>query len=258
MVKNLWARFSSIAITFSLFLMHYASPAALFTGNGSGSGGGAVGNGTLSLTDNGTTMSGTFTKGTSGNFNDVLVIFVDSQSGGFTSTSSFSDTSTAMRRAICGLLRSDARSTANFAPGFTADYAIAISITSAPHGTIYHLGTGNLDPGFMNDFNVTDGDSASSPRFSFSFARSDIGLSSGAGFKFESSYITATGSRYLESFESTSGTGGFENSITFGNYDTYGISSVPEPVNTALAALGGITLTSGAVSMLRRRTGKIF
>jgi len=163
-----------------------------------------------------------------------------------------------MRKAICGLLNPDNRSTAIFASGFAADYAVAISISANPHGTIYHLGTGSLDPGFITDFNITDGDSESSPRFSFSFARSAIGVNSGAGFNLEASYLTTTGSRYLESFESTSGAKGFGNTITFGNYDTYGIAPAPEPVNTALATFGGITLIFGAVSRLRRRTGKMF
>jgi hypothetical protein len=48
----------------------FASPlqAASYSGNGNSSFGGVLGTGSLTLTDNGTTVSGTFTKG-AGNFN---------------------------------------------------------------------------------------------------------------------------------------------------------------------------------------------
>jgi hypothetical protein len=85
-------------------------------------------------------------------------------------------------------------------------------------------------------------DNANSATYSATFDWSYIGLGDSdatRSFTFESSYITETGSRYLESFESLSGTKGF-NSVTFGNYDSFPPSAipVPEPANQAMIFFG--------------------
>src|SRR6266478_2679851 len=69
-----------------------------YYGNGVG---GAVGNATLQLSNNTTTVKGNFIKGI-GSFRDNLVIFVDSMPGGFTTTSVFSDHATSMETAVSG------------------------------------------------------------------------------------------------------------------------------------------------------------
>src|SRR5437016_865324 len=78
---------------------------AIYNGNGSTDFGGAVGTGSLQLTDNGTTLSGTFNRGTggSGSFADILVVFIDSKPGGFSSTIGFTDASSLLTKAISGL-----------------------------------------------------------------------------------------------------------------------------------------------------------
>src|SRR5690349_18605280 len=98
---------------------------ALYQGNGNTSFGGTVGMGSLSLTDDGTTVSGTFSKGP-GNFADVVVIFIDSVAGGFSSTTGFTDRGSSLRNAISGYYTSVDQGKAYFTPGFTADYAIAL------------------------------------------------------------------------------------------------------------------------------------
>src|SRR5690349_22408106 len=75
---------------------------AVYYGNANTSGGGAVGNGRLSLTDNGTTVSGTFYRGTGSSFSLNLVLYIDSVSGGFTDTTQFSDSADALRTAVSG------------------------------------------------------------------------------------------------------------------------------------------------------------
>ncbi len=75
--------------------------ATTYNGNGNTGFGGPIGLGSLSLTDNGTTISGTITKGPNG-FNDVLVLYIDSISGGFASTAGFSDAGDGLRKAISG------------------------------------------------------------------------------------------------------------------------------------------------------------
>ena len=51
--------------------------------------------------------------------NDVLVIYIDGQSGGSTSTANFTDKSNNLTTAISGYGGTGKRSTFNFASGFT-------------------------------------------------------------------------------------------------------------------------------------------
>ena len=60
-----------------------------YHGNGNTGFDGAIGNGTLTLSDDGTNISGTLTVGAS--MNDVLVLYIQSGPGGFTNTSGFND-----------------------------------------------------------------------------------------------------------------------------------------------------------------------
>src|SRR6266436_8870831 len=98
--------------------------AATYSGNGNSGFGGPIGLGSLTFTDDGTTVSGTVNKGPNG-FNDVLVLYVDSLSGGFTDTSGFADGADGLRRSISGFDGGGNRSLLTMPPGFLPDYAIA-------------------------------------------------------------------------------------------------------------------------------------
>ena len=60
-----------------------------YHGNGNTGFGGAIGNGTLTLSDDGTNISGTLTVG--GSMDDVLVLYIQTGPSGFTNTSGFND-----------------------------------------------------------------------------------------------------------------------------------------------------------------------
>ena len=211
--------------------------AAVYAGNGNSSFGGAIGNGSLTLTDNGTTITGTLTKGGSAGtaFSSVLVIYIDSKPGGFTDTTGFSDDSSGLRRAISGY-NSGSRATANFASGFAADYAIAVGVDQ--NGGLFTLVRGNDLSVDSKIINLSPTDTQTAATYTFRFDWSDIGLTGGSGFKFETTYITASGSRSLEGFETLIGASGF-NTVTFGNFDTYG-NPVPEPAEWGLIAGMGL------------------
>src|SRR5436190_11653582 len=98
--------------------------AATYSGNGNSGFGGPIGLGSLKLTDNGTTVFGTVNKGPNG-FNDVLVIYIDSVSGGFTNTSGFSDGAGLLQKAISGFDGGANRSLLTFSD-MLPDYAIAL------------------------------------------------------------------------------------------------------------------------------------
>src|SRR2546425_7681573 len=110
-------------------LLSVSSYAATYSGNGNSGFGGPIGLGSLTLTDNGTTVSGTVNKGPNG-FNDVLVIYIDSQAGGFADTSGFADGADGLRKAISGFDGGGNRSLLTFTGGFSPDYAIALGPAS--------------------------------------------------------------------------------------------------------------------------------
>src|SRR5262245_24575478 len=169
---------------------------AVYYGNGNTSGGGAVGTGRLSLTDNGTTVSGTFYRGT-GSFQLNLVLYIDSVSGGFADTTQFSDSGDALRTAVSGYYApASARATANFASGFTADYAIALGVNGPNKGNLYHLvagGNGSME--LIRSVNLYPYNNLNASSYTFSFSLADIGLPAGSGnfFKIESSDVSITG-----------------------------------------------------------------
>jgi hypothetical protein len=230
--------------------------AALYSGNGeTGYGGVApVGQGTLGLTDNGTRVFGTFTKGP-GDLVDILVIFIDSTAGGFGSTANFTDHAGTLQTATSGF-NGSSRATATFAPGFKADYAIALRPNASANwsklfrlvdnGTLGDLGPVNLDP--------ISTKTATTYTFSFDWASIGVTPGPGASFRFESSYIGADAYRTLQSFERFTpmdgdppSVPGLDSSVTFTNFDTY-LTAVPEMTNAALTVFAGLIITGGLVS----------
>ncbi|MEM5563975.1 lamin tail domain-containing protein [Psychroserpens sp. AS72] len=97
-----------------------------FVGNGLNGFGGVLGNGTLEVCAvSGTTIDFTYTRGTD-DFNDYMVIYIDSQSGGITDTANLTDTGDDGRKAISGFDGTN-RSTLSFPPGFEPDFAISMN-----------------------------------------------------------------------------------------------------------------------------------
>jgi len=215
--------------------------------------GGPVGQATLQLSNNTSTIRANFIKG-SGSFVNNLVIYVDTKPGGFTDTSRFTNTANALEIAVSGYEVS--RSVATFAPGFAADYAIALGVNSG--SAVYRLvddATGPRMELVHNGLNFVVIDSPNHPSYSFQFDWADIGLPSGNTnfFKFESTYLTSHGYRYLDSFEGVTGKIAFDY-VTFTNYDTYGVEPIPENANAALAIFGGIVMSAVLIKRARYRT----
>ncbi|HEV2391750.1 MAG TPA: hypothetical protein VG146_05225 [Verrucomicrobiae bacterium] len=245
---------SCVAALTSILLTHTAALAAvtyygnLYDGNG---GGDVVSGGTLTLSDNSTRVSAVLNK-TSLTFNYNVVLYIDSLPGGFANTSSFADSQSPARSAISMCSNFGSRSSALFAPGFLADYAIALSPYDG-RGELYKLAAGG--PGslqLVGSVNFNPQWDTGSARYTFNFYWSDIGQqpASGNGFRFQSAYITDQGRTTFESYESISGTAGYGNTLVFNNYNVYGIEPVPEPSNAALLVFGGIVAGAGTLSRL--------
>jgi uncharacterized protein (TIGR03382 family) len=222
-------------------LLSASALAANYSGNGNSGFGGPIGLGSLTLTDDGTTVSGTFTKGANG-FNDVLVLYIDSVGGGFADTSGFADGNDGLRKAISGFDGGTNRSLLTFS-GMTPDYALALGPSSDNFGGLWQLVNGGGNSlNFVSSTNLNPTGNNNSPTYTFSFNLADIGITpnSGASFKILGTYTSNSGYRSDEAIAgNTSGTQGW-NAFTQTASVTY--NTVPTPGVLALLGLGGVAL----------------
>jgi hypothetical protein len=238
-------------------------PATSYSGNGQGGFGGAIGQGSLTLSDNGSTLYGTLAKGP-GPFNDALVLYIDSVSGGFADTSSFNDAGDGLRKAISGIDGGGNRSTLSFATGFRPDYAIALKATALENfGGLWQLASGgNNSLVFLSAVNLTPLGTSGAPTYNFSVNLSQLGITpgSGAAFKVAGTYISNTGFRSNEALPGNlTGTQGWSpfTQTAFGAYTTASTSStVPENTTaTKSGTYGGSTTSVSGTGVVDNHNG---
>jgi hypothetical protein len=239
-----------------LFAGTIVTHAATYAGDGSAGFGGPVGNGSLQLTTDGTTVSGVFTNGltSGGGFSDELVLYIDSTSSGanassISSAAGFTDTADTNRKAIT---QNGGANTLNLP--IAADFAIAISPNSGGghggFGGLWSLSSGASLP-FVSSVSLTNIGNTFATTYSFSFLLSDIG-SPAASFDFVASYLNGTnGFLSNETLAGTTGLGGSNpgspSTVTLSGFQTF---VIPEPSSVALM-LGASVL--GGLYMLRRK-----
>ena len=186
--------------------------ATVFEGNGATGFGGAIGEGFLVLDNLGATVSGTLLR-VSGDMDDTLVLFIDSEPGGFADTSGFADGADGLRRAISGFDGGTNRSTLTFPAGFEADYAIAIGPANESSGGLWSLANGgNNSMTFITDVALDPTGDATADAYTFSFSVSDLGIVPGIGASFQlvGSYLRNDGFRSDEALPGeTTGGGGW-------------------------------------------------
>ena len=217
--------------------------AATYAGNGNTGFGGPIGLGSLSLTDDGTTLTGTFTKGT-GSFSDVLVLYIDSGAGGFSSTSGFADTGDGLRKAISGYDGSN-RSLMTFATGFLPDYAIALGPASDNFGGLWQLADGGANSlNFVSSVSLSPTGTSSSPTYTFSLSLASIGVTPGNAFELFGTYISNSGYRSTEAIVGDdTGVQGW-NPFSQTSFGTYTTTPIPEPSAIAFLGLGGLAFVA--------------
>jgi hypothetical protein len=186
----------------SLFIstLAFSQGSTNYSGNGNNGFGGAVGKGTLNITDTGDSLSFKLTKG-SGLFNDCVVFYLDVISGGISSTSGFSATSSdPYFQAVTGIDSSSGqRAILNFPSNFRPDGAIVFNkdggkfyqITDFIFGTIIQE---------KATFTVTPSGTNSAPVYTQTSSKADLGVSGPVTFNFIGTYITANASRSNEAF----------------------------------------------------------
>lgn len=195
-----------------------------YSGNGNSGFGGTVGGSTLNISDDGTTMTFSFSRGGS-NLDNVVVIYVDSKSGGFTNTNSFNDTGGADRVAI-STTNGSRDPEVSFPSGFTADYAITAKNDFA--GIFELQATGSHT--FIDTADLTPNNDSSSATHTFTVDFSQIGITNTDKFDFVVTYCS--GDSWLsnevigDTSNITAGTGaspnpGPDGSITFSDSKSY-------------------------------------
>jgi hypothetical protein len=250
-----------------LLLIASAAVAALnssaqttYNGNGASGFGGAVGNGSVTISDTSSSMTVTFNRGLSGNLDNDLVLYLDTQPGGFSDTSQFSDNGDGGRTAISGFNSSNpSRTIATFASGFQADYAI--SIENSFIGVFGLVAGGNNSLNFLFGQGQSSVDSDASYSITITAAQmSQIGLTAGSGqsFLFVGSEDSDSAYRANEtignSITTPDGPGsapnsGFNGTQLFTQSLSYTLVSTPEPSTLALLGIFG----AGALMVLHRR-----
>ncbi len=176
--------------------------ANVYPGNGNTGFGGAVGTGSLEVTTDLTNITFKFNRG-SGDFNDILVIYLDARpTGGFPSTKSLSDGQYELQRAISGFDGGTNRSVFNFNADFKPEYALAFGTKkdAFPGGAVLDSMTKNLPFKFISQPEMSDSISNTAASYTITIKATDIGLNFNPAFYFMATYISATGYRSDESF----------------------------------------------------------
>jgi hypothetical protein len=261
MKKFLTAAVMSIAISAGAIAQ---TTNQVFSGNGNSGFGGVIGTGSLNVSNNAAgNLAFTLTKG-AGNFNDVIVLYIDSITGGFTNTLSFNDQADTLRQAISGAsggttgIDANTRSIVTFNSGFTANYAIALDNGFAGLWSLTSGGNNSL--GFVAAANLTPTGTATSATYSWNINVTDIGLTanSGESFKFVGTYLNGGNSFRSDEALGFSISGGNPGNGGIGNYPNtiatsdFTFTTVPEPSTYALLALSAAAL-GGYVVRRRRR-----
>ncbi|WCO02763.1 T9SS type A sorting domain-containing protein [Psychroserpens ponticola] len=160
-----------------------------YNGNGNTGFGGVIGPGSITINDDGTTITLEVTRG-SGEFNDALVIYLDTSTGGRTSIDAdVNDQGDDLRRAISSA--GDNASVLSFPAGFEPDYAMAIDTNFGGLWSIPETGMiGDNGLVYQTSLNSTL-TAASDMTFTLDVDWTELGLTSIDSFKFIGIYLNA-------------------------------------------------------------------
>ncbi|HEY4417443.1 MAG TPA: PEP-CTERM sorting domain-containing protein [Verrucomicrobiae bacterium] len=231
---------NSLMIGLTLVLTSLSALAqTTYNGNGNGGFGGPVGNGSLTLRDDGASLTFTFNAASSLGGND-LVIYIDSIGGGYSSTAGFMDAADGGRSAVSGYTSNgnsggSGQSILNFTTGFLPDYASDIQ---SGYASLFGLNNG----GNSSLNYITGASQSGSSPYTLTVPLLDLGLTPGAAQSFElfGSLVSETGYRSNEALPgNVTGSQGWGNLVTQTGFETY-ISTVPEPSSLALAGFSGL------------------
>ncbi len=228
-----------------------SADAALYLGNGRTGFGGAMGGGSLAITDDGNNLFFTLTRG-AGTFNDTLVIYFDTNTGGATAYPASGEVGSPFvgRRAVVNEFGSGIV----FGGGFSSDFGFALKVNGSASNHLFTTPSGaNANTlGFVATEAVTNFGNTSAATYSWSIPFSQLGIDPGDTFTFTTTYLNPNdGSGSDASFRSNEAFGydfgatnpGFSG-VTVSTPLSY--TTTPEPAVAVLGAFGLLTI-------LRRR-----
>lgn len=209
-------------------LSAFIVPPPIYVANNNSGFGGAVGYSSLSIEDQsgkiGLSLNSLFSGNTPGNFNDVLVIYIDTGvSGRSVIDATVDDDADGLRKAISNSNSDGFGSTITFPAGFDVSYAIAIDTNFGGLWSIPNTGTvGTNGLNFITSVNSTLS-SSTQTNFNFDVNWSELGLTSSDGFKFVALYVSNTAFNSDEGYGEgiTVGTQGADD-VTYTAYEVYG------------------------------------
>ncbi len=244
-------RIFTLVLAFSVSLA--ATAQSQYLGNRGTGFGGAIGQSSLTISEDATRVYFNLVKGT-GNFNDAFVIYIDALANGYTTTSGFTDAGDPSRTAISGLSYESSpgngirkRSVLDFPNNFAADYAIVVNPSNNSYAYLFTLvnGGGHL---FVEQNSLSPDNNTNNTSYSFSFIKTNISSASPFTFKFIGTYLNSG----YDVFRSNEGYGiasaivnpGY-NTITAASFFTY-----PNPILPVqlLSFTGSVVDSKGKLS----------
>jgi hypothetical protein len=183
-----------------------------------------------------------------GSFNDAMVIYIDSVSGGFSSTTNFTDNGDPGRKAASGFGGGTDRSTLTFANGFQVDYAIAVESGAA---TVFQL----VENGSHTYISSPSRAHTDASHWELSLSLANIGLVPGNSFKYVATYLNPGNAYRSNEFHGVASgflSGGNPGNIavTLPSYNVF-VSAVPE-ISPALGIPVAVVLAAGTIGGWRR------
>ena len=213
-----------------------ANAQVTYNGNARTGFGGVVGNGSIVINDDGTDVTFNFNRPVGPAFNDILVIYIDSKSGGFTNTATLNDQEDGGRQAVSGV-GGDGRSTVNFPSGFAADYGIAWGNFGF---VLFELAAGGNNSLIFKSF-VGNQNTATVPK-------TDLGITGPVTFRLVGTYTAPSGYRSNELLVEDIGNGTADANGNFGTNPITLTQSFGYPasvLSTRLERFSGLRVASG-------------
>ena len=225
---------SGFCFALAALLCCTAVNADVFTGNGNDGFGGALGNGSLEIVDNcDETLTFCLNLSTALSGNNSVIIYLDTQPGGFTSTANFTDTGDPIRRGISNYDGNNPRTTIDFAPGFEPDFAIG---ADAGFQGLWGLASNPASHNFVS------GNGGGGTKYTFTATFADLGISQGDSIQFGVTHTSDSGFLSNETISGPGSTGfdpdanpGFGSQVTLDSL-TFNTKPVPEPSTAILLA----------------------
>lgn len=233
-----------LATGIALLSLGASAFATTYNGNGNTSFGGPIGNGSLTLTDNGITVFGSLTVAGGGLGGNAFVIYLQtpSSASGFGDTSGFNDNGDQLRSALSEYGGVGNKSTLNFGGGgYTPNYGIAIQPGAGINfGGLWSLANGGaFSQNFVSSVGISPTGTDAAGVYTFSFSLASVGMTAGQSFNLFGLEVSTTGYSSAEVIGGTiSGANGYGNTQTVNSFSTYATTPVPEPTSLVLGASG--------------------